>query len=213
MEPSTEIYLETARSRLADDIANVVSDDKIAGAFRRVPRHLFTLPRDVDRAYEDRALPLAEDQTISQPSMIALMLKALDLREDQRVLEVGAGCGYAAALLGALVREVDAIEIRPTLAAMAYKSLAEAAVENVRIHLGDGSHGLPERAPFDRILVSAAAREVPTPLISQLAPGGRLVIPVGSAENQELRVGRRSTHGESVEWARGVPCVFVPLVS
>jgi protein-L-isoaspartate(D-aspartate) O-methyltransferase len=150
-------------------------------------------------------------QTISQPSMIAIMLQALDLDPRDHVLEVGAGSGYAAALLSRLAARVDAIEIRPALAARARHTLSLLSVGNVHVHVGDGSAGLPERAPFDKILVSAGAVRIPTALVEQLAPGGRIAIPVGNADAQTLLVGERSVSGE-VTWEQSIPCMFVPLV-
>jgi protein-L-isoaspartate(D-aspartate) O-methyltransferase len=188
-----------------------IDDPRILAAFLSVPRELFVPDAQRKSAHEDRALPLVEMQTISQPSMIAIMLRALDCRPDDRVLEVGAGSGYAAALLGNLAAEVDAIEIRPALAARARQTLAAIGADNVRIHVADGSHGLPERAPFDRILVSAGARSVPRALLDQLAEGGRIAIPVGNADAQTLLVGEREASGE-VQWTESIACMFVPLI-
>jgi protein-L-isoaspartate(D-aspartate) O-methyltransferase len=144
--------------------------------------------------------------------MVALMVAALAPRPGERALEVGGGCGYAAAVLSELCGEVDTIEIRPTLAERAARALWELGFTNVRVHVGNGELGLPERAPFDMILVSAGARATPRALVDQLAPGGRIAIPVGDASGQTLLVGRRLAGGD-LSWERQVRCVFVPLVS
>jgi protein-L-isoaspartate(D-aspartate) O-methyltransferase len=188
-----------------------VMDPRIRAAFRAVPREAFVPPEQAARAYEDRALPIGEDQTISQPSMIALMLDALRPRSTERALEVGAGSGYAAAVLSGLVAEVDAIELLPPLAERARRTLSELGVDNVRVHVGDGALGFSEHAPYDVILVSAGARTTPRALVEQLSPGGRIAIPVGDQHGQRLLVGRRDDLG--VRWERRVPCMFVPLVS
>jgi protein-L-isoaspartate(D-aspartate) O-methyltransferase len=188
-----------------------IEDTRILDAFRRVPRHAFVPPELRDHAHEDRALAIGLGQTISQPSMIALMLKALDCAPEHRVLEVGAGSGYAAALLGELVAEVHAIEVLPELAARAEGTLRSLGIDNVTVYTGNGSHGLPQHAPFDRILVSAAAEHVPPALLTELAVGGRIAIPVGDKFEQELLVGTRRT-ATDIDWERSTPCVFVPLV-
>lgn len=188
-----------------------IEDPRIFAAFMSVPRHLFVPESQRSSAHDDRALPLSEMQTISQPSMIAVMLQALDCRPRDSVLEVGAGSGYAAALLGRLAARVDAIEIRPSLAARARDTLSMLGYDNVRIHVGDGGMGLPARAPFDKILVSAGARHIPTDLVAQLAVGGRIAIPVGDADAQTLLVGERTADGE-VNWTQSISCMFVPLI-
>jgi protein-L-isoaspartate(D-aspartate) O-methyltransferase len=186
-------------------------DPRILEAFRAVPRHLFVPGQSQAAAYDDRALPIGEGQTISQPSMIAMMLDRLRCAPTSRVLEVGAGSGYAAALLARLAERVDAIEILPALAERARAVLDSLGVDNVVIHVGDGSRGLPERGPFDCILVSAAPARVPPALLEQLAPGGRIVIPVGDGHVQTLLVGEHQPDG-SVTFQEDVPCVFVPLI-
>jgi protein-L-isoaspartate(D-aspartate) O-methyltransferase len=203
---------EQEREQLLRSIAGSgVMDRRIRAAFRAVPREAFVPPEQAGEAYKDRALPIGEDQTISQPSMIALMLDALKPAADERALEVGAGSGYAAAVLAGLVKEVDAVEIRPALAERAAQTLSELGIDNVQVHVGNGELGLPERAPYDVILVSAGARTTPRALVEQLAPGGRIAIPVGDRRGQRLLVGRRDAAG--VTWQRRVHCVFVPLVS
>ncbi|HYQ02653.1 MAG TPA: protein-L-isoaspartate(D-aspartate) O-methyltransferase [Polyangiaceae bacterium] len=188
-----------------------IEDARILNAFAAVPRHVFLTQAQKSIAYEDRAVPLGEGQTVSQPSMIAIMLAELGCEPTQRALEIGAGSGYAAALLGRLVREVYAVEILPTLAALAKENLARSGASNVHVSLGDGSFGLPAQAPYDRILVSAAPSEVPNALSDQLAPGGRIAIPVGDAHSQTLLLGEKTSSGE-LKWRRSVPCIFVPLV-
>jgi len=188
-----------------------IEDARILNAFASVQRHLFLTEAQQAVAYEDRALPLGEGQTVSQPSMIAIMLSELQCETTHRALEIGAGSGYAAALLGQLVREVFAVEILPTLAALARDNLASSGASNVQVSLGDGSFGLAAHAPYDRILVSAAPSEVPRALAQQLAPGGRIAIPVGDAHNQTLLLGEKTNEGE-LTWRRSVPCIFVPLV-
>jgi protein-L-isoaspartate(D-aspartate) O-methyltransferase len=203
---------EQEREQLLRSIAGSgVMDRRIRAAFRAVPREAFVPPEQAGEAYKDRALPIGEDQTISQPSMIALMLDALKPAADERALEVGAGSGYAAAVLAGLVKEVDAVEIRPALAERAAQTLSELGIDNVQVHVGNGELGLPARAPYDVILVSAGARTTPRALVEQLAPGGRIAIPVGDRRGQRLLVGRRDAAG--VTWQRRVHCVFVPLVS
>jgi protein-L-isoaspartate(D-aspartate) O-methyltransferase len=202
------------RERLVREISAAAGlrDQRLLDPFRHVPRERFVPEKLAANAYADRALPIGLEQTISQPSMIALMFAALDPKPHERALEVGAGSGYAAALLSRLVAHVDAIEILPELAERARATLAALDIANVHVRQGHGELGLPERAPFDVILVSAGARSTPHALVEQLAVGGRIAIPVGSESSQRLLLGRRQADG-SVEWERRTPCVFVPLVT
>jgi protein-L-isoaspartate(D-aspartate) O-methyltransferase len=202
------------RERLTRHVAwnTRIDDERILAAFRDVPRHKFVRPEDSVRAYEDRALPIGEDQTISQPSMIALMLDALAPQANDRALEVGAGSGYAAALLGKLVERVDALEIRASLANRAQATLAALGIANVRVHRASGERGFREGAPYDVILVSAGARAVPPGLVEELAPGGRIAIPVGDERGQDLMVGTRDASGD-ISWQKRTACMFVPLVT
>jgi protein-L-isoaspartate(D-aspartate) O-methyltransferase len=185
----------------------------VLGAIASVPREAFVDPDLADRAHEDEPLPIGEGQTISQPLVVAAMASALELEPDDRVLEVGAGSGYAAAVLGRLAAEVHAVEIREPLARRAAENIAAAGVGNVHVHLADGRLGWPEAAPYDAISVAAGAPEVPEPLVAQLAPGGRLVMPVGpSPDGQRLVRLRRSAGGVVTREDLGAPVRFVPLV-
>jgi protein-L-isoaspartate(D-aspartate) O-methyltransferase len=187
-----------------------ISDSRVLDAMARVPRELF-LPAELRaRAYEDAALSIGEGQTMSQPYMVARICAELALHGGEHVLDVGTGSGYQAAVLAELAAEVDTIERIPALAGRARASLVEAGYERVRVHVGDGTRGLPDGAPFDGIAVAAAARGVPPALYDQLKPRGRLVIPVGKRRVQHLQVVIRSPEGPAV--ARSVPCRFVPLV-
>jgi protein-L-isoaspartate(D-aspartate) O-methyltransferase len=189
-----------------------LDEPRVLAAMERVPRELF-VPREVRRtAYADAALPIGSGQTISQPYMVALICIELRVDGDGRVLDVGTGSGYQAAVLAELAAVVHSIERLPELAAQARRNLADAGyAERVHVHVGDGSRGLPEHAPFDAIAVAAAAGEPPLELYEQLAPGGRLVVPVGDRTEQRLEVIVRTDAGPSV--ARSVPCRFVPLVT
>jgi protein-L-isoaspartate(D-aspartate) O-methyltransferase len=187
-----------------------IADERVLSAMGRVPRELF-LPENVRRlAYEDGALPIGYGQTISQPFIVGTICVLLELSGDERVLDVGTGSGYQAAVLAELPAEVVTIERVPELAERARAALAEAGYEQVEVVVGDGSLGVPERAPFDGIAVAAAAPTIPPALYAQLADGGRLVVPRGSRWGQELVVVVR-TDGGPVERA-SVPCRFVPLV-
>ena len=186
-----------------------IRDHKVLTALAAVPRELF-VPEQLRRnAYADRALPIGAGQTISQPFMVATMLEALQL-DGGRVLEVGTGSGYQAALLAELADEVVTIERVPELAEEARRTLASAGYERVDVRVGDGTLGVPERAPFDGIVVAAAAPAVPGQLYDQLAPGGRLVVPVGTRRDQWLEVVARGPDGPIR--VRTVPCRFVPLL-
>jgi protein-L-isoaspartate(D-aspartate) O-methyltransferase len=188
--------------------ARGVRDPRVLDALRRVPRHLFVPEPERPMAYEDRPLPIGHGQTISQPYVVAAMTEALEPEADDRVLEVGTGSGYQAAVLAELVAEVHSIEIVPELAEHARSALRAAGAGNVRVVTGDGYRGLPDAAPFDGIVVTAAPAEVPPPLLEQLAVGGRLVIPVGGAF-QELRVIRKTEEG--TESRSLFPVRFVPF--
>jgi protein-L-isoaspartate(D-aspartate) O-methyltransferase len=187
-----------------------IADERVLAAMERVPRDLFVPPDVRDRAYDDAALPIGAGQTISQPYMVALICEALALRGTERVLDVGTGSGYQAAVLAELAREVDTIERIPELAEAARANLAAAGYRNVHVHVGDGTRGLPERAPFAAIAVAAAAPDLPPSLYEQLEPRGRLVIPVGRRRVQRLELVIRSPEGPAV--VKSVPCRFVPLV-
>jgi protein-L-isoaspartate(D-aspartate) O-methyltransferase len=187
-----------------------IANDRVLAAMERVPRELFVPEQVRDRAYEDAALPIGGEQTISQPYMVARICEVLALRDRDRVLDVGTGSGYQAAVLAELTAEVHTIERLPELAERAREALEAAGYSSVRVHIGDGSKGLPEHAPFGAIAVAAAAPEVPTSLYEQLEPGGRLAVPVGGRRGQELRLVVRSPEGPAV--LRSVPCRFVPLI-
>jgi protein-L-isoaspartate(D-aspartate) O-methyltransferase len=187
-----------------------IVDDRVLAAMERVPRERFVPPELRRRAYEDAALPIGDGQTISQPYMVAAICSALALSGRERVLDVGTGSGYQAAVLAELTAEVDTIERIPDLAEQARRNLHSAGYDRVRVHVGDGSQGLPERAPFDAIAVAAAAPDLPQTLYEQLEPRGRLVVPVGERGIQQLEVIVRSPEGPAV--IHSVPCRFVPLV-
>jgi protein-L-isoaspartate(D-aspartate) O-methyltransferase len=187
-----------------------IANERVLAAMERVPRELFVPEQVRDRAYEDAALPIGGEQTISQPYMVARICEVLALRDRDRALDVGTGSGYQAAVLAELTAEVHTIERLPELAERAREALEAAGYSSVRVHVGDGSKGLPEHAPFGAIAVAAAAPEVPTSLYEQLEPGGRLAVPVGGRRGQELRLVVRSPEGPAV--LRSVPCRFVPLI-
>lgn len=197
------------RERISHSTA--VSDAAILDAFQSVPRQAFLPPELASRAYEDTALPIGLGQTISQPSMIALMLAELRPAPRHRVLEVGSGSGYVVALLSQLGCEVFGIERHPELVARARETLRALGITQPMLYDGDGARGLPEHAPFDRILISAAAPAIPEALLAELAEGGRLVMPVGGAESQTLVMCERDDKG-NLHYRAGASCVFVPLV-
>lgn len=181
-------------------------------AMRSVPRDEFVPADMAPFAWDNRPLPIGEGQTISQPFIVAIMTECLDPAPDHRVLEVGTGCGYQAAVLAEVVGEVHSIEAIEQLGAAAADRLARLGYDNVHVHLGNGRLGWPEAAPFDGILVTAAADEVPPKLVEQLAPGGRMVIPVGSGRwGQELRLVTRDEAG-GIASESLLPVAFVPLV-
>jgi protein-L-isoaspartate(D-aspartate) O-methyltransferase len=190
--------------------ARDVEDERVLAAMERVPRELFVPDELRDRAYDDAALPLGGGQTISQPYMVAKICEALALRGDERVLDVGTGSGYQAAVLAELAAEVHTIERIPELADLARTNLALAGYDRVEVHVGDGTRGLPELAPFGAIAVAAAAPRLPQTLYEQLEPRGRLVVPVGRFGIQRLEAIVRSPEGPAV--LKTVPCRFVPLV-
>src|SRR5439155_26211764 len=175
-----------------------LTDERVLAAMERVPRELFVPEGLRDRAYDDAALPIAGGQTISQPYMVAKICEALALRGDEHVLDVGSGSGYQAAVLAELAAEVDTIERIPELAELARANLQGAGYERVRVHVGDGTRGVPERAPFNAIAVAAAAPELPQMLYEQLEPRGRLVVPVGRRRVQRLEVVVHSPDGPAV---------------
>ena len=207
---------ESARERMVrEQIAGRgITDARVLEAMRKVPRERFLDPASADRAYEDRPLPIGHGQTISQPYIVARMAALAALHGHERLLEVGAGCGYQTAVLAELAAEVWAIEIIPELAALAARKLEELGVRNARVECFDGTHGWPEHAPYDAILVAAGAPRVPVLLLSQLAAGGRLVIPVGPRDSQRLVVVTRRTgggDGEDFETRYDIPVRFVDL--
>jgi protein-L-isoaspartate(D-aspartate) O-methyltransferase len=187
-----------------------IADERVLEAMARVPRDLFVPEEERRRAYADAALPIGHGQTISQPYMVARIAEALSLRPGELVLDVGTGSGYQAAVLAELGADVVTIERIPELAEQARKSLAAAGYEAAEVRVGDGTLGVPERAPFDAIAVAAAAPGFPHTLYEQLRPRGRLVVPVGGQRAQRLELIVRSPEGPAV--VHSVPCRFVPLV-
>jgi protein-L-isoaspartate(D-aspartate) O-methyltransferase len=190
--------------------ARDIVDERVLEAMARVPRELFVPPEERRRAYDDAALPIGAGQTISQPYMVARICEVLSLKGAERVLDVGTGSGYQAAVLAELAREVITIERVSELAESARRALAEAGYDNVEARVGDGTLGARDRAPFDAVAVAAAAPEIPQTLYEQLKPGGRMAVPVGGRRSQELQLVVRSPEGPAV--LRSVPCRFVPLL-
>ena len=190
--------------------ARGITDQRVLDAMSRVPRELFVDERDRSRAYLDMPLRIGFGQTISQPYMVARIVEELALRGGERVLDVGTGSGYQAAVMAELAAEVHTIERVPELAERAREALDTAGYDRVTVHVGDGTLGLPEHAPFAAIAVAAAAPQMPPVLYEQLEPRGRLVVPVGRRRGQELQIVIRSPEGPAV--IRSVPCRFVPLV-
>jgi len=187
-----------------------VHDAAVLAAMAEVPRHEFVSEDVRADAYDDLPLPIGSGQTISQPYIVAAMTAALHLRPGDRVLEIGTGCGYHAAVLSRLAKEVFTIERRPELASSASATLARLGYSNAHVHCGDGTLGLPELAPFDAILVAAAAPAVPKPLLAQLAEGGRIILPVGDTQHQELQLIEKRGDAFPMKMLEG--CRFVPLL-
>lgn len=210
MEPHGE-YQEERQRMVADQIARRgIKDQRVLDALRSVPRHEFVPPDQRDHAYRDAPLPIGDQQTISQPYIVALMTSLLELHGDEIVLEVGTGSGYQAAILAELAEQVYTIERIERLAEESQQRLQRLGYGNVRVITRDGTAGLPEFAPYEAILVTAAAPRVPPPLERQLADGGRLVLPVGGRMGQVLERWRRA--GDRVVSERITPVAFVPLI-
>lgn len=187
-----------------------IDDPRVLAAMQKVPRHLFVPPEAQHLAYEDGPLSIGAGQTISQPFIVAMMTQLLDPRPDDHVLEIGVGSGYQTAVLAELVKDVVGLERIEELAELARERIQSLGYGNVAIHIGDGTLGYTGAAPYDGILVAAAAPEIPEPLVMQLAEGGRLVIPVGSDFEQVIQRVRRTEEGLRVE--RLTPVRFVPLI-
>lgn len=205
--------MAVARDSLVDRyiIGAGIQDPLVIHAMQRVQRHEFVLPEYLDEAYLDRALPINEGQTISQPSLVAIMTEVLELQPDDTVLEVGTGSGYQAAVLGVIVAEVYSIEIIENLAVSAAERLDRLGYNNVTVIPGDGYYGLAREAPFDAIIVTAAAGHVPPPLIEQLKPGGRMIIPVGPVYSVQVLILLEKTADGSISTRQLLPVRFVPM--
>jgi protein-L-isoaspartate(D-aspartate) O-methyltransferase len=188
-----------------------ISDPRVVAAMRQVPRHLFIPETECDRAYVDAPVPIGQGQTISQPYIVALMTELVRPQSSDRVLEVGTGSGYQAAVLAGLVAHVYTIELEESLGRRAQAALAEQQYDNVSVHIGDGYGGWPEHAPFDIIIVTAAPEQVPQPLLDQLKPGGRLIVPVGPRFTvQQLQLIEKDAAG-AMHTRNVSPVMFVPL--
>ena len=205
-------FFEFARRRMVESQLRLrgIVDQRVLDAMGKVPRHEFVPERYRRDAYEDHPLPIGEEQTISQPYIVAIMLESLAVKPEEKVLEVGTGSGYATALLAELSGEVVSIERHRRLAEQARNVLDDLGYKNVRVIAGDGSRGFAEAAPYNAILVSAAAEELPYAVVEQLAEGGRMIIPVGRGDAQQLQLIRRQ-NGEAWTTLREL-CRFVPLV-
>jgi protein-L-isoaspartate(D-aspartate) O-methyltransferase len=209
--PMTEEFERRAREEMVrTQIAKRgIRDPRVLQAMREVPRHLFVEAAFRREAYADHPLPIGEGQTVSQPYIVALMAELLDIQPQDRILEIGTGSGYSSAVLSRIAREVDSIEILPDLSARAEERLKSLGCTNVFFRVGDGYRGWPEKAPFDGILVTAAPRIAPQPLLEELAPNGRMVIPVGDFY-QELKVFTKDEKGNVTEHSV-LPVRFVPM--
>jgi protein-L-isoaspartate(D-aspartate) O-methyltransferase len=208
--PDGEPFAALRRAMVEEQMrARGIRSEQVLRAMLAVPRHLFVPEEHLDSAYADRPIEIGEGQTVAQPFMVAAMAEALELSGAERVLEVGTGSGYSAAVLSFLAAQVYTIEKYPSLAAEARRRLDGLSCRNVFVYAGDDSVGLQSAAPFDAISVAAAAPDVPAPLVDQLAESGRMVIPVGNSENQELLLVTK--RGGKIDSRRLHYCRFVPL--
>jgi protein-L-isoaspartate(D-aspartate) O-methyltransferase len=208
--PAQALDLAAARDELVRLLAMDISDKRVLRAFRQVPRERFVALEARHLAYADRPLSIGHGQTISQPRMVALMLQELDLRKTDKVLDVGSGSGYQTALIAELASEVVGVELIPELVRRSAAVLRDLGYENTTIHLAGTQLGWPQDAPYTAIAVAAASPRVPMSLVEQLAPGGRLVLPVGDRHQQELLLVTREDEGLKV--SRRGACRFVPLI-
>jgi protein-L-isoaspartate(D-aspartate) O-methyltransferase len=206
-----ELRFQELRHRMVEEqlVGRSIRDQRLLEVMHKIPRHQFIPSAYRHLAYEDGPLPIGEGQTISQPYMVALMTQLLQLQGDEKVLEIGTGSGYQAAILACLAKQVFTIERHAALAEQASRNLSRLGITNVSVITGDGSLGLPEEAPFDGIMLTAAAPRVPKPLFKQLAEGGRLVAPIGGVKGQYLNLWIRK--GEKLEMDEVAPVAFVPL--
>ena len=208
-----DAFEATRHTMVATQIAaRGIKDARVLAAMREVRRHEFIDAGQRERAYEDGPLPIGFGQTISQPYIVALMTELLDVQPRHRVLEIGAGCGYQTAILCRLCSHVYAVERVAELCVLARENLKRAGCSNVTLKHGDGTLGWPEHAPFDRILVAACSAEIPPALLEQLAPGGKLIAPIGGREFQELTLAERGAD-RRISLSRHGAVVFVPLIS
>jgi protein-L-isoaspartate(D-aspartate) O-methyltransferase len=210
---SNENYEEQRQKMVREQIlSRGIKDQRVLNAMRQVPRHLFVSPEIAGMAYEDRPLPIGHGQTISQPYIVALMTELAQLAAQDRVLEIGTGSGYQAAILSRLAAQIYTIEYFEPLGLEARRRLKDLHYENVEVRVGDGYQGWPEHQPFDAILVTAAIERVPQPLLDQLKPGGRLVIPMGTeSESQSLVVVEKDRQGH-IRQRDIIPVRFVPFL-
>jgi protein-L-isoaspartate(D-aspartate) O-methyltransferase len=210
--PATQLAAELQRREMVERQLRKrgIRDERVLAAMLSVPRHEFVPAELAGEAYGDRPLPIGHGQTISQPFMVAAMAEALGLSGGERLLEIGAGSGYQAAVLSLLAREVHTVEMHEELAVASRDRLRRLGYANVHVHVGDGTLGWPDAAPFEAIVVTAAAPEIPPPLTAQLEEGGRLIVPVGTPDEQRLlRVERR---GNALSTQPLYHCRFVPLI-
>ena len=202
---------ETLRDTLIDTVSREVRDPRVLAAMRSIPRHAFVPEHPLERAYGDHPLPIGHGATISQPTVVGMMSEALDLTGEERILEIGTGSGYQAAVLCGLAKTIESIEFVPELAERARRILSEIGCTNVRIHVGDGWRGLPDLAPFDRIVVTAAPDHLPEALCDQLADDGLLVVPVGPQSHDQRLERHHKRGGRLVREDLGA-VRFVPMV-
>ena len=209
---SFDQYLQKRKAMVENDIkGRGIKDKKVLDVMGRIPRHLFVDENLKDKAYADHPLPIGEGQTISQPYVVALMTEALMLKPTDKALEIGTGSGYQAAVLGEIVKEVYTIEIRKSLADMAMKRLGDLGYKNVKVKHADGYFGWEEYAPFDAIIITAAANHIPTPLIKQLKEGGKLIIPLGSTVYYQVMTLATKRKGE-LDVVQMGSVAFVPMI-
>lgn len=211
MSAEFDLYVALREKMVREQIvARGIKNQQVINAFRKIPRHKFIDVKFLNEAYSDHPLPLTMGQTISQPYIVALMTELLEVYDNEKILEIGTGSGYQTAILAELSDTVHSVERLPELSQAAGKTLQELGYKNIQLHIGDGSKGWPDQAPYDRIIVTASAPNIPQPLIDQLKENGKIVIPLGSNFGQDLVVGEK--HKGELKIFNYGKVVFVPLI-